>query len=65
METKITKKEFQEIVNRYKNDTKLFSEFKKDRKKVEKDIYKACKFNLTKFGDIFPSGAYYYMEILS
>ena len=65
MEAKITEKEFNEIVNRYENDNKLFTKLEEDRKKVEEDIYKACKFDLIKFGDIFPSGAYYYMEVLS
>lgn len=65
MGSKINEKEFQEIINRYENDKKLFSELHKNRDKVENDIYKACKFNLIRFGDVFPSGAYYYMYNLS
>ena len=65
MEKKITEKEFQRIVKKYINDENLITELKKNREEVEEDIYKACKFSLMRFGDIFPSGSHYYMYVLS
>ena len=65
METKISKTDFKKIINKYVDDNKLFSELNKNKNIVEKDIYNACKFDLIKFGKHFPSGAYYYMNILS
>lgn len=65
MEKKISRKQFDDIVEKYKNDKILFKELKRDEKRVEKDIYDACKFDLVEFGKTFPSGAYYYMYSLS
>lgn len=65
MGTKILKTDFKKIINKYVNDDKLFSELNKNKEIVEKDIYNACKFDLIEFGNHFPSGAYYYMNILS
>ena len=65
METKISETDFKKIIDKYVDDNKLFSELNINKTIVEKDIYNACKFDLTKFGKHFPSGAYYYMNILS
>ncbi|MCH5221175.1 MAG: hypothetical protein J1F05_02450 [Muribaculaceae bacterium] len=64
MEKKISQKEFDDIVEKYKNDETLWEEFRKNPEQVKKDIYNACKFNLTKFGKMFPQGSYYYMEFM-
>lgn len=65
IETKISREEFDEIVEKYKNDDTLWTEFVKDPERVKKDIYNACKFNLVEFGDTYPNGAWYYMNSLS
>ena len=61
---KISRKEFDDIVEKYKNDDTLWTEFIKNPERVKKDICRACKFNLVKFGDIFPQGASYYIDFI-
>jgi len=65
MEKKITKAEFNKIVAKYQNGKTLFEEFEKNEKEVRSDIERACKFDLVKFTNIFPGGAYDYMLMLS